>query len=134
MWGVTRHFELNLFIDMRLNMAIISRFRTTSELIGVTNHRYRGHQTSFLTLNDFASFIHVSSNFESWNIHLWCFIWNFRHNLFIDMGLNIATLVRLRASCEFIRTNHRRSCYQTRFRCFDFFTTFIDELSHRSLW
>ena len=54
------HFMFNHFVNMGLNRSVFSAFRTSSELIVVTNHRRSRDEPRFSILDFSSFFIHVT--------------------------------------------------------------------------
>ena len=127
------HFMFNHFVNVSLNRSIFRAFRTSRELIVVTNHRRCRYEPRFSILDFSAFFIHVTRYVEYWNIHLRCIIWHFRFNQFVDMGLHITTIVGISCTSELIVFNGVRCINKTLFGCFDVHSIFRLILSHFQL-
>ena len=127
------HFVFNRFVNMGLNRSIFRAFRTSRELIGVTNHRRCRYMTCFSILNFSSFFIHVTRYIEYWNIHLRCIIWHFGLNQVVDMGLHITAIIGIGCTSKLVITDNVRCIYETLFGCFDVHSIFRLILSHFQL-
>ena len=100
------YFVFNHFVNVRLNCTVFSSFRTSGELIGITNHRWRWNK-SFLSILDFSSFfVDITGHVKRRNIHLRGVIWHFSLNQFVNVGLYITAIVGIGCTSELIITNH----------------------------